>query len=86
MGKLIDVMKREFLGWKKWQVIWIIFANVIILGVSLYLGDTIIGILASLAGVTCVILWGWAGYRITFSEPSIFCGENAKKERDFCCM
>lgn len=58
MEKIISVLKREFSGWKKWQIIWLIFANVIILGVSLYLGDTAIGILASLTGVTCVILCG----------------------------
>lgn len=58
MEKLISVLKREFSGWKKWQIIWLIFANAIILGVSMYLGDTAIGILASMTGVTCVILCG----------------------------
>ena len=58
MEKLIGALKRDFLGWKKWQILWIVFANVMILGVSLYLGDTVIGILASLTGVTCVILCG----------------------------
>ena len=58
MEKIIGALKRDFLGWKKWQILWIVFANVMILGVSLYLGDTVIGILASLTGVTCVILCG----------------------------
>ena len=58
MEKLIGALKRDFLGWKKWQILWIVFANIMILGVSLYLGDTVIGILASLTGVTCVILCG----------------------------
>ena len=58
MEKLIGALKRDFFGWKKWQILWIVFANVMILGVSLYLGDTVIGILASLTGVTCVILCG----------------------------
>ena len=58
MEKLISVLKREFSGWKKWQIIWLIFANAIIIGVSKYLGDTAIGILASMTGVTCVILCG----------------------------
>ena len=58
MEKLISVLKREFSGWKKWHIIWLIFANAIILGVSMYLGDTAIGILASMTGVTCVILCG----------------------------
>lgn len=58
MEKIIGALKRDFLGWKEWQILWIVFANVMILGVSLYLGDTVIGILASLTGVTCVILCG----------------------------
>ena len=58
MEKIIGALKKDFLGWKKWQILWIVFANVMILGVSLYLGDTVIGILASLTGVTCVILCG----------------------------
>ena len=35
-----------------------VFANIVILGVSLYQGDTPIGILASVTGVICVILCG----------------------------
>ncbi|MBO4998293.1 MAG: nicotinamide mononucleotide transporter [Lachnospira sp.] len=58
MKKLLDRIKREFTGWKKWQIVWIVLANSIILGVSLYMGDTAIGIVASLTGVTCVILCG----------------------------
>lgn len=58
MKKLLDRIKREFTGWKKWQIVWIVLANSIILGVSLYMGDTVIGIVASLTGVTCVILCG----------------------------
>lgn len=58
MKKLLERIKREFTGWKKWQIVWIVLANSIILGVSLYMGDTAIGIVASLTGVTCVILCG----------------------------
>lgn len=58
MKHLLDRIKREFTGWKKWQIAWIVLANGIILGVSLYMGDTAIGIVASLTGVTCVILCG----------------------------
>lgn len=52
------MISRELTGWKAWQVIWLVVANLSILGVSYYLGDTLIGILASLTGVTCVILCG----------------------------
>lgn len=58
MKKLKDMIIKEFKSWKKWQILWMIFANLAILGVSLYLGDTVIGIIASLTGVTCVILCG----------------------------
>lgn len=58
MKNILDMIKREFTGWKMWQIIWIFLANGVILGVSLYLGDTALGILASLTGVSCVILCG----------------------------
>lgn len=58
MANIIEKIKREFTGWEKWQVLWIILANGIIFGVSIYMDDEIIGILASITGVTCVILCG----------------------------
>lgn len=58
MKNILGMIKREFTGWKMWQIVWIFLANGVILGVSLYLGDTALGILASLTGVSCVILCG----------------------------
>lgn len=58
MKNMLNMIMREFTGWKMWQIVWIFLANGVILGVSLYLGDTALGILASLTGVTCVILCG----------------------------
>lgn len=58
MKNIIDMIKREFTGWKMWQIVWMVLANGVILGVSLYMGDTALGILASLTGVSCVILCG----------------------------
>lgn len=58
MEKLKNTIRKELKGWKKWEVFWILFANVTILGVSIYLGDTALGIIASLTGVICVILCG----------------------------
>lgn len=55
---MLDRIKKEFTGWKKWRIAWMILANGIILGVSIYMGDTALGILTSLTGVTCVILCG----------------------------
>lgn len=44
--------------WKTWELIWIVLATVVILGVSVYWHDTLIGIFAALTGVWCVILTG----------------------------
>ena len=58
MNKLTEAVKRELTGWKKWQIFWMIFANVMILGISIYQKDTWLGIAASITGVICVILCG----------------------------
>ncbi len=58
MNNLTEFWKNEITGWKKSEIFWLAFANVAILGISLYMGDTAIGIIASLTGVTCVILCG----------------------------
>lgn len=55
---LKKALKNELAGWKKWQVLWMVFAILVILGVSIYQKDTVLGILASLTGVICVILCG----------------------------
>ena len=58
MNKLSETIKKELSGWKKWQIFWMIFANAIILGISIYQKDTWLGIAASITGVICVILCG----------------------------
>ena len=58
MEKIKKFLKDETQGWEKWEVFWLVFANLVILGVSLYMGDTVIGIIASLTGTRCVILCG----------------------------
>ena len=58
MNKIKEIVKRELKKKKKWQIFWMIFANVMILGVSIYQGDTWLGIAASITGVICVILCG----------------------------
>ncbi len=49
MNRFIGIIKNGFAGWKRWQIFWMIFANAVILGVSLYQGDTLLGIAASLS-------------------------------------
>ena len=58
MNKLKELIEREFTGWKNWQIAWMVFATVMILGISIYQKDPIIGIAASITGVICVILCG----------------------------
>lgn len=58
MYKLKEIVKRELIGWKKWEIIWLLIATAVILGVSVYWKDSIIGIVAALTGIWCVILTG----------------------------
>jgi len=45
-------------NFKSWEIGWMILANAVILGVSIYMGDDVLSIIASLTGVMCVILCG----------------------------
>lgn len=58
MNRIKEAIKRELKGWKKWNIFWMIFANAMILGISIYQKDTWLGIAASVTGVICVILCG----------------------------
>ena len=58
MDKIKKFLNSELKNWSRWEVIWIIVANVIILGVSLAMCDSAIGIIASISGTLCVILTG----------------------------
>lgn len=58
MNMLGKVIKDELRSWNKSQCLWMLIANAVILGVSIYFEDTIIGILASMTGTMCVILTG----------------------------
>lgn len=58
MNNIKQAIKRELTGWKMWQVVWLVFTNIVILGVSISQGDTWIGIAASVTGVFCVVLCG----------------------------
>lgn len=58
MVKIKDVIKKELINWKKWEIIWLLVATAVILGVSVYWKDSMIAIFASLTGIWCVILTG----------------------------
>ena len=53
-----EFLKHEFTGWKKLEVYWLILACGIITGLSIYWGDSSMGIISSTTGVACVVCTG----------------------------
>lgn len=53
-----QLIKNELAGWKALEVAWLIFACAIIAGLSIYWGDTIMGIISTITGVACVVCTG----------------------------
>ena len=53
-----DIIKEELTGWKKIEVFWLLLACSIITGLSIYWGDTLMGIISATTGVACVICTG----------------------------
>ena len=51
-------IKNELSGWKAWEVIWLLVACTIITGLSIYWGDTPMGIISATTGVICVVCTG----------------------------
>ena len=65
MNKLTEGIKQELKGWTALEIVWIIIATIIILGVSIYWKDNWVGITSALTGVWCVIFTG-KGKRSSF--------------------
>ena len=65
MENLKKFIKSELTGWKAWEVIWLLLATGVILGLSIYWGENAIGLIMALTGVWCVILTG-KGKRSSF--------------------
>lgn len=55
MNTLKTFVKKELSGWKTWEVIRLIAACSVITSVSIYLNDTVMGIISSTTGVACVV-------------------------------
>lgn len=53
-----DFIKNELTGWKKFEVFWLVLACGVITGLSIYWGDTVMGIISSTTGVACVVCTG----------------------------
>lgn len=56
---------KEFSGWSAFDLTWLLCATAVILGLSIYWKDSIIGIISALSGIWCVILTG-KGKRFSF--------------------
>ncbi len=55
---MIKFIKNELYGWKRIEILWLLFSSAVILGLSIYFGEGLIGIFAALTGVFCVVLTG----------------------------
>lgn len=55
---LQETIKNELTGWKKWEIIWLVLTSILITSVSIYIGDTPLGIITALLGILCVICTG----------------------------
>lgn len=52
------LIKQELSGWKAWEIAWMAIACTVIVGLSIYWGDTLMGIVSATTGVICVIATG----------------------------
>lgn len=58
MKKIKEFIKNELIGWKPLEILWLLFACIIITGLSIYWGDNLMGIISATTGVACVICTG----------------------------
>jgi len=63
--KMSQYLKGELSGWGKFEVLWLAVASFVILALSLYWKDNIVGILSAMTGVWCVVFTG-KGKRSSF--------------------
>lgn len=58
MKTIRKFIRNEIEGWKKWELFWLILACAVIMGLSIYWGDSIMGIVSAVTGVACVVCTG----------------------------
>ncbi|MBR5272005.1 MAG: nicotinamide mononucleotide transporter [Clostridia bacterium] len=54
----MERLKNEFRGWRTWEVVWLAANCLVILALSLYWGDSVMGIISAVAGVAYVVCSG----------------------------
>lgn len=52
------IVKNELSGWKAWEITWLLVACAVITCLSVYWGDTLMGIISATTGVACVVCTG----------------------------
>lgn len=57
-ANLTSYLKNEFSGWRQGETLWLLSASAVILTLSVYFNDSLLGIIAALTGVWCVVLTG----------------------------
>lgn len=50
--------KEELKGWKKWEIAWLLICCAVIMALSVYWKDSVIGIISATTGVACVVCTG----------------------------
>ena len=51
-------IKNELAGWKFWEAAWLLIACAVIMALSIYWEDTVMGIISAVTGVACVVCTG----------------------------
>lgn len=54
----MNFIRSELKGWKRWEVLWLLLAAGVITALSIYWGDSLMGIVSATTGVICVICTG----------------------------
>lgn len=57
-SKLKSYIRSELTGWRAWEILWLLLACGVILGLSIYWNDTAMGIISATTGVACVVCTG----------------------------
>lgn len=53
-----SIIKNELIGWKKWEISWLLIACITITILSIYWGDSLMGIVSATTGVASVVCTG----------------------------
>jgi len=62
---IFTFIREEFTGWKRWEVLWFSVSCAVVCGLSLYWGDTLMGIISATTGIAYTLCNG-KGKRIAY--------------------